>query len=324
MRGFAQQGLLCSLHSKICWSTFSNTTTRAKVQEPAASENRALINIPLFSRRQERRRSGRRQVCPVCCWAVGEETEREAWDDTPHGYLVYPMVRCCAAWTKHREEPTHPLQTAHPTPPGTHWQSWAAPLLKAFLQGFQQGTGGRCFWEAPASSKQHCCTLDSACCSACSSLSTLGPPTSGWMLPSSSSLWLAEKMEEEEGEGYLRHKEKPSSALLTSCSIIPSRRWLYIDGEPCSSRVHISCLPALQGGCGSQLAVTRRNGLRKGVHFTSLGAVRERTWNPTPLYCWLLFDFHHNCCAAVCPFTSICCGLFGYILAFERCQSAKT
>lgn len=48
-QGFAQQGHLRSLHSKICCSTFSNTTTRAKVQEPAVSVNRALINIPLFS-----------------------------------------------------------------------------------------------------------------------------------------------------------------------------------------------------------------------------------------------------------------------------------
>lgn len=92
-RGFAQQGNLCSQHSKIWCSMFSNTTTRAKVQEPAVPGSRALINIPLFS--LETSLSFLLLSCEIG-WRQEEKQELMSL------LALSCTLHCCPEWIKHR------------------------------------------------------------------------------------------------------------------------------------------------------------------------------------------------------------------------------
>lgn len=59
----------------------------------------------------------------------------------------------------------------------------------------------------------------------------------------------------------------------------------------------------------------------KGFHLIRRSDRADLRPHPTPL---LLFDFHHECYTVPVHSQAFAVGLFGHILAFERCQSAKT
>lgn len=100
-RGFAQQGNLCSQHSKIWYSMFSNTTTRAKVQEPAVPGSRALINIPLFSLETS---------LPFLLLSCEIGWRQEEKQDMMSLLAVFCTLHCCPEWIKHRKSNLSPLQ----------------------------------------------------------------------------------------------------------------------------------------------------------------------------------------------------------------------
>lgn len=99
-----------------------------------------------------------------------------------------------------------PFRQLTPCPQALASRSGLPLSWRLFCRVSSEGLVVWCFWEAPALSKQGCCSLVPANPSAFSPLSTLGLLTSNWLPPSSSSLWLAEKTGKEEEEGYLRHK----------------------------------------------------------------------------------------------------------------------
>lgn len=98
-RGFAQRGNLCSLCSKIQYSMLSNTTTRAKVQEPAVSGSRALINMPLFS--LETSLSFLLLVCQIG-WRQKEKQEMMPL------LAVFCTLHCYPAWIEYRGSNSSP------------------------------------------------------------------------------------------------------------------------------------------------------------------------------------------------------------------------
>jgi len=102
MRGFAQQGDLCSLDSKIYCSMFS-------VPQPELKSTRTSSFSEQNSHQHTIILSGDKPVPSTAELLDGEETGGEAGDDTPHGYGMYPIRHCCTAWTKSREDPTTPL-----------------------------------------------------------------------------------------------------------------------------------------------------------------------------------------------------------------------
>lgn len=127
MRGFAQQGLLCSLHSKICWSMFSNTTTRAKVQEPAASENRALINIPLFSLETSLSR------LLLSCWG-GDRKRGMGWYSSWLSRVSHGTLLCCMDKAQRGANP--PPSDSSPHTPRHSLAELGCPSAEGFPAGF--------------------------------------------------------------------------------------------------------------------------------------------------------------------------------------------
>lgn len=198
--GFAQPGHLRSLHSNMSCSMPSKTTTRAKLQEPAVSVNRGLGNKTLFFLEAS--------LSLLSSYITRRRKEKQ--DMIPLMVVVHPIrtLLCCMDKIQRRPNPS-PSGSSPLTP---RHSPVAAPQLKAFLQGFQWGPHGEMF--LGSSSKQGCCTLVPTSPSACSPFSVFGSRTSGWLSPSSSSLWLAEKTGEKEEGGTWGTRHCPVCQLL--------------------------------------------------------------------------------------------------------------
>lgn len=307
MWGFVQPGHLRSLHSNMSCSMPSKTTTRAKLQKPAVSVNRGLGNKTLFFL----------EASLSLLSSYIRRRQKEKQDMIPLMVVVYPIrtLLCCMDKIQRRPNPSPsgslPLSPRH--------SPVAAPQLKAFLQGFQWGPRGEMF--LGSSSKQRCCTLVPTSPSACSPFSVFGPRTSGWLSPSSSSLWLAEKTGEEEEGGTWGTKcpTKTLPCLPAAISSHPGGDCISMENDiPAGYRFHTYLL------CREDEEVSylwpAESSSEKS--FTSLGAVTEQTWNPTPLHCCCL-TFTVTATQLLVHSQAFLVGLLKYILAFERCQSAK-
>lgn len=88
---FAQQGNLCSLHCKIRYSMFSNTTTRAKEQEPTVPGSRTLINTPLFCLETSL------SFLLLSCEIGWRQEEKQGMM-----LAVFCTPHCCTQWIKYR------------------------------------------------------------------------------------------------------------------------------------------------------------------------------------------------------------------------------
>lgn len=314
MQGSAQQGLLCSLHSKICWSMFSSTTTRAKVQEPAASVNRALINISLFSLETSL------SLLVLSCWG-GDRNRGRRWYSSQLSCVSHGTLLCCM--DKTQRGPSPPPSDSSPLTLRHSLAELGCPSAEGFPAGFPVRNWWSVFLGSP--SLEQAALLHLGLCQLqCLLFSLNFGATNFWLNATLLFLPLAGWKDGGGGRGRVPETQRETFLCLAYKLLYHPIQEVAVYQWRAMFQQGAHFMPAFSAGrmwksisCDLQKGPQKRH----SFHFTSLRSVTEWTWNPTPFHCcYLTF----TTTAVQLSIHKHFLWLIWYILAFERCQSAKT